>query len=222
MSGDHTNCHHYYLLLLLLEGKSTIRLNGMKTESRKSPAWWLWIWSLSESNRHLLMTASLNPTSEAKAPALASAHPHPPLSKAQARLPTLQFLQVLTWRQYWALNFNLPRSAHPPQFSSLQTNRTRRLITQSNSRDKRHAASCHLNVALAENYNRISADTEQKWDERGDLWMPLQTHLHPWMEQPDGPRSMELQWVGHDWALTHFNFLWVIKNCKQCKWLRTK
>ena len=144
--------------------------------------------------------SSLNPTSETKPPALASAHPHPPLSKAQARLPTLQFLQVLTWRQYWASNFNLPRSTHPPQFSSLQTNRTRRLITQSNSGDKRHAASCHLSVALAENYNRVSADTEQKWDERGDLWMPLQTHPHPWMEEPDGPWSMGLQWVGHDWA----------------------
>ena len=56
MNGDHTNYHHYYLLLLL-EGKSTIRLNGMKTESRESPAWWLWIWSISEPNWHLLMTA---------------------------------------------------------------------------------------------------------------------------------------------------------------------
>ena len=145
--------------------------------------------------------SSLNPTSEARPPALASAHPHPPPpSKAQAQLPTLQFLQVLTWRQYWASNFTLPRSTLPPQFCSLQTNRIRLLTTQSNSRDKRHAAFHHLNVALAENIKGFQQIRSKNEMNRGDLCMALQTHLHPSMEEPDGLWSMGSQRVRHNWA----------------------
>ena len=167
--------------------------------------------------------SSLNPTSEARPPALASAHPHPPPpSKAQAQLPTLQFLQVLTWRQYWASNFTLPRSTLPPQFCSLQTNRIRLLTTQSNSRDKRHAAFHHLNVALAENikgFQQIRSKNEMNGGTY--VWLCRLIYIHRWRSLTGyGP------WVHKESDTTeqliHFHFLWVIKTCKQCKWLITK
>lgn len=115
LNSDHTHYHQYYLLL---ERKSII--NRME--------WKLNAESLQPGNCHLIAPvpslnqisvssklertprSSLNPTSETKAPPFKA--PTPPTKPAVPR--------ILTWRQYWASDFNPPGSAPPsPQLSSL-------------------------------------------------------------------------------------------------------